>query len=243
MVPPQFTSPPSLCWEVWISVFTVGSADQKKIALTSKLQWGIFQMKKVFLWAVNHDLQQWPFNISNCCCSVTKSCLTLCDPMDCSLPNSLGFSRQEYWNGLPFPSPGDLLRPEIESPSWQVDSLPLSHQGRPLILVIVIIKYFLSTLYSALSMHYCILSSSHLMDEQVLIIRQADPGSNVKSYITKMGQNWEWRGSGHTTPMGPLVYEYFMLYGPWCIEYFKLNEQHRQEGHSDLSSPFSQHRS
>ena len=46
-----------------------------------------------------------------------------------------------------------------------------------------------------------------------------------------------------TTPMGPLVYEYFMLYGPWCIEYFKLNEQYRQEGHSDLSTPFSQHRS
>ena len=88
MVPPQFTSPPSLCWEGWISVFAVGSADQKKIALTSKLQWGIFQMKKVFLWAVNHDLQQWPFNISNCCCSVTKSCLTLCDPMDCSTPGS-----------------------------------------------------------------------------------------------------------------------------------------------------------
>ena len=40
-----------------------------------------------------------------------------------------GFSRQEYWSGLPFPSPGDLPNSEIEyaSPAWQVDSLSLSH--------------------------------------------------------------------------------------------------------------------
>jgi len=38
---------------------------------------------------------------------------------------------QEYWSDLPFPSAGDLLKPEIEptSPVWQVDSLPLHHQG------------------------------------------------------------------------------------------------------------------
>ena len=38
----------------------------------------------------------------------------------------MGFSRQEYWNGLPFPSPGDLPNPGIEpgSPALQADSLP-----------------------------------------------------------------------------------------------------------------------
>ena len=43
----------------------------------------------------------------------------------------MGFSRQEYWSGLLFPSPGDLPNPGIEpgSPALQVDSLPLSHQG------------------------------------------------------------------------------------------------------------------
>ena len=35
---------------------------------------------------------------------VAQSCPTLCDPMD---PPSMEFSRQEYWGGLPFPSPGD----------------------------------------------------------------------------------------------------------------------------------------
>ena len=40
-----------------------------------------------------------------CCCSVTKSCLTLCNSMDYSMPGSMGFSRQGYWSRLPFPSP------------------------------------------------------------------------------------------------------------------------------------------
>ena len=44
---------------------------------------------------------------------------------------SMGFSRQEYWSGLPFPSPGDLpnqrLNPHLLH--WQVGSLLLSHQG------------------------------------------------------------------------------------------------------------------
>ena len=41
-------------------------------------------------------------------------------------PLSMGFSRQECWSGLPFPSPGDLLDPEIEpkSPTLQADALP-----------------------------------------------------------------------------------------------------------------------
>ena len=54
---------------------------------------------------------------------VAQSCLTLSDPMDCSLqaPLSIGFSRQEYWSGLPFSSPGDLPDAGIElrSPTLQ----------------------------------------------------------------------------------------------------------------------------
>ena len=51
-----------------------------------------------------------------CACSVTKSCATFCDPMDCSPPESLfmEFSRQEYWSGLPFSSAQDLPNPESE---------------------------------------------------------------------------------------------------------------------------------
>ena len=57
---------------------------------------------------------------------VTQLCLTLCDPVDHSLlaPLSLGFPRQEYWSGLPFPFPSDLPDPGIEPgfPALQTDS-------------------------------------------------------------------------------------------------------------------------
>ena len=48
-------------------------------------------------------------------------------------PLSMGFPREEYWSGLPLPSPGGLSDPGIRcwSSSLQADSLPLSHQGRP----------------------------------------------------------------------------------------------------------------
>ena len=52
----------------------------------------------------------------------------------CQAPLSMGFSRQEYWSGLPFPSPEDLPDPGIESgsPVLQADSLSFELQGRPL---------------------------------------------------------------------------------------------------------------
>ena len=66
---------------------------------------------------------------------VTQSCLTLCDPMDCSLHTSLSmeFSRQEDWSGLPFPSPGGLADPGIEpeSPASQAESLLSESPGNP----------------------------------------------------------------------------------------------------------------
>ena len=80
-----------------------------------------------------------------CACQVIfealrlQSSLKLCDSLGLypcpggQAPLSMGFPRQEYWNALPFPSPGDLLDPGIK-PSllhWQAASLPLSYQGSP----------------------------------------------------------------------------------------------------------------
>ena len=50
----------------------------------------------------------------------------------CQSPLSMGFSRQEYWSGLPFPSPRDLPNPGMEpgSPALQADSLPTELQGK-----------------------------------------------------------------------------------------------------------------
>ena len=53
-------------------------------------------------------------------------------------PLSMEFSRQEYWSGLPFSSPGDLPNPVIEpgSPALQADSLLSEPPGKPLLIVV-----------------------------------------------------------------------------------------------------------
>ena len=60
-----------------------------------------------------------------------QSCLTLCNPMD---RLSMGFPKQEYLSGLPFPPPGDLPNSGIEprSPTLQANSLLSEPQGNPL---------------------------------------------------------------------------------------------------------------
>ena len=67
---------------------------------------------------------------------VTKSCLTLVAPwtvVACQAPLSMRFSRQEYWSGLPFPSPGDLPDPGIEPGLLHCRQMiyRLSYEGSP----------------------------------------------------------------------------------------------------------------
>ena len=65
---------------------------------------------------------------------VVRSCPILCDPQPVAhqTPLSMEFSRQEYWSGLPFPSPGGLPKPGIEagSPALQADSLSSEPPGK-----------------------------------------------------------------------------------------------------------------
>ena len=70
-------------------------------------------------------------------------------------PPPMGLSRQEYWSGLPFPSPGDLPDPVIKSrsPALQVDSLPAELPGK-------LRKYWI----------YLIISPSGILTPQVLDI-------------------------------------------------------------------------
>ena len=65
-----------------------------------------------------------------------EMCPTLCNPpwtAASQAPPSMGFSRQEDWSGLPFPSPGDLPNSGIEpgSPTFQADALPSAPPGKP----------------------------------------------------------------------------------------------------------------
>ena len=67
---------------------------------------------------------------------IAQSCLTLCSPMSCNLPdcpwNSPG---KEYWSGLPCPFPGNVPDPGIKfgSSALQADSLPFEPPGKPII--------------------------------------------------------------------------------------------------------------
>ena len=67
--------------------------------------------------------------------SVAQSCPTLCNPMTVAYqaPLSVGFPRQKYWSGLPFPSPGDLPNPGIKprSPTLQRDALTSEPPEKP----------------------------------------------------------------------------------------------------------------
>ena len=65
-------------------------------------------------------------------CSVTKSCLCLATSWTiASRVLSMGFLRQEYWSGLPFPSPGLTQGSNPHLLQWQADWLPLSYLGSP----------------------------------------------------------------------------------------------------------------
>ena len=78
-------------------------------------KWAFFWWASLALWCgkLERDL----FCLQSGGGLVAKSCPTLCDPMNCvacQVPLSMGFSIQEYWVGLPFPSPGNLPNPGIE---------------------------------------------------------------------------------------------------------------------------------
>ena len=95
--------------------------------------------------------------------SVAQSCLTLCDPMDCSstflhtpgkharlschyqlhqVPLSMGFPKQEYWSGLLFPSPEDLLNPGIKPESSVLAGVFFTNKGSPILQLKINLKNF-----------------------------------------------------------------------------------------------------
>ena len=89
------------------------------------------------------ELQAFKFNLTGLLINlkvkglVAQSCLTLVTPWIATLarqaPLSMGFSRQEYWNTLSFPFPGDLPNPGIKPrfPAFQAESLPSEPPGKP----------------------------------------------------------------------------------------------------------------
>ena len=93
--------------------------------------------KKMFSFKLCGILQKVSFNlclISVCMCSVMSDSATPCS-VDRQAPLSMGFSRLEYWSGLPFPSPQGSSPTQglnlylLHLQHWRVDSLPVRHLG------------------------------------------------------------------------------------------------------------------
>ena len=112
--------------------------------------WPLFCIRKWKSWGYNNS-GSW----ANSMASLAMLLLLYeqqCGPVDCSPPGSSvhGFSRQEYWSGLPFPSLGDLPNPGIEprSPALQADALTSEPPGKPSVFIIPV-KYPCSLILSS----------------------------------------------------------------------------------------------
>ena len=104
-------------------------------------------------------------------------------------PLSMGFSRQEYWSGFPFPALGDLPHRGIEpasvaSPALQADSLPLCHQGTLYPVIYLITPSFLrskKTAFKFLSYHETITHIPTLFLIHMLSVFPVSPALQVDS--------------------------------------------------------------
>ena len=98
-----------------------------KALLSFSQAWGnsLHKNESDSIWWKLHIGRQVPFLREALCTDAQLNPWTVA----CQAPLSMEFPRKEYWSGLPFPAPGDLLDPGMEptSPALQVDSLPLSH--------------------------------------------------------------------------------------------------------------------
>ena len=112
---------------LWIKSFW------KRLSLLGEIFQNFSMVKELFIWPGASTSLLWPVLLLFHCTFiflffVTQSCPTLCD----QTPPVMGFSRPEYWSGLPFPSPADLPNPGIEpgSPALQADALPSRPPGK-----------------------------------------------------------------------------------------------------------------
>ena len=78
----------------------------------------------------------------NFCVQLLSHVQLFVTPWNVQVPLSMEFSRQEYWSGLPFPSPGNLPHPGTESSflALEVDSLPCEARARTYSMIIAVIK-------------------------------------------------------------------------------------------------------
>ena len=123
----------------WVNQTVISFNSRKKsdVFLSLFCRWGNWHIQKMLrnlFKVIQNMLNSYFYKVTRLGGGlVTKSCPTLGTCQGCQAPLSMGFSRQEYWNGLQFPSLGDLPNPGIKpgSPALQADSLLTELQRKP----------------------------------------------------------------------------------------------------------------
>ena len=121
------------------------------IFLTQGSNLGLLHCRQI-LYHLSH--QKWS--------EVAQSCPVLCDPMDCSLPGSSVhvIFQAEYWNGLSFPSPGDLPGIEPRSPALQADTLPSELPGKSINILKMLLTHSWQSSQTPLTVEFqCVFST------------------------------------------------------------------------------------
>ena len=101
----------------------------------------------------------------------------------CQAPPSMGFSRQEYWSGLPFPYPGGLPDPGIESrsPTFQADALTSESVGQPKSSFLRVLNPYWSCLFACLVGWFSFHSFLLLAVEELRIALESPLGFHTAS--------------------------------------------------------------
>ena len=118
----------------------------------------------------------------------------------CQASPSMGFPREEYWNGLPFPSPGDVPHPGIKpiSPALQADSLPMSYLGTPCLFIFLLssknignygifFKLCLDSTLNQIKRHACFKKIFRSISMQKKRSSHIIPHKKTENYLSKLG--------------------------------------------------------
>ena len=109
-------------------------------------------------------------------------------------PPSMGFSRQEDWNGLPFPSPGDLPDPGIKpgSPTFQADALTSEPPGKPIINFLSLYIYLLQTFHINVILWYAVLVSFSILFSRAIHVVVCAHISFQQNFCWKSADSLVW---------------------------------------------------
>ena len=111
---PYFLRSICILFKHFMSAFFLNIEVETLHMLSNAMLTTFLQTSLLFQFQRWENLKHWEIDSSTCCYCLSVNCVSLfCTPRTVAhlTPLSMGFSRQEYWSGLPFPSPGDLSDP------------------------------------------------------------------------------------------------------------------------------------